>query len=91
LPSDNRSSLSNKANVDVDGWWILAMTMIEFALATFFKYNMTSWLAAESNPLVGSSRNKIFGHVMSELAMPTRRFWPPLRPFRMGVPMMVFA
>ena len=49
----------------------------------------TSKLAAESRPLVGSSRNKIFGAVINWLATLTRRFCPPLIPWRIGVPMMV--
>ncbi len=52
---------------------------------------MTSKLATESSPLVGSSRNRIFGQVMSWLATLTRRFSPPDKPFRTAVPMMVSA
>lgn len=59
--------------------------------ATSFKYDMTSKLATESKPLVGSSRKRILGQVISWLAMLTRRFSPPLRPLRTGVPMMVLA
>lgn len=40
---------------------------------------------------MGSSRKSSFGLVMSWLATPTRRFWPPEMPLRMGVPMMVLA
>jgi hypothetical protein len=36
-----------------------------FRLATFFRYDMTSYDATLSNPLVGSSRKRIFGEVMS--------------------------
>jgi len=36
-----------------------------FRLATFFKYDMTSYDATLSKPLVGSSRKRIFGEVMS--------------------------
>lgn len=50
---------------------------------------MTSKLAAESRPLVGSSRNKIFGAVMSCAATLRRRFCPPEIPFRIGVPIKV--
>lgn len=49
----------------------------------------TSKLDAESRPLVGSSKNRIFGAVISWLATLTRRFCPPLIPWRIGVPMMV--
>jgi hypothetical protein len=52
---------------------------------------MTSKLATESSPLVGSSRNRILGHVMSWLATLTRRFSPPDSPFRIAVPIMVSA
>jgi hypothetical protein len=52
---------------------------------------MTSKLAFESNPLVGSSRNRILGQVINWLATLTRRFCPPLMPFRMGVPTSVEA
>jgi hypothetical protein len=36
-----------------------------FLLATFFKYDMTSYDATLSSPLVGSSRKRILGEVMS--------------------------
>jgi len=36
-----------------------------FLLATFFKYDMTSYDATLSKPLVGSSRKRILGEVMS--------------------------
>ena len=62
-----------------------------FLAAMPLRYLMTSQLAAESSPLVGSSRNRILGLVMSWLATPTRRFWPPLIPLRIGVPMSVSA
>lgn len=52
---------------------------------------MTSRLRAESRPLVGSSRKRILGLVMRRLATPRRFFWPPLRPFLIGVPTMVSA
>lgn len=52
---------------------------------------MTSYEAEESSPLVGSSKKRSLGEVMSWLATLTRRFWPPEMPFRMGVPIMVFA
>ena len=73
--------MSNNWNVDVEGWWILAMTInwnvvsIELStdemiltllrLATSFTNEMTSKLAAESRPLVGSSKKRILGAVMS--------------------------
>jgi hypothetical protein len=52
---------------------------------------MTSKLAAESNPLVGSSKNKIFGLVINWLATLTLLFWPPETPLRIGVPINVSA
>jgi hypothetical protein len=52
----------------------------------FFTNDMTSWLALESNPEVGSSRKRTFGLVISWLATLRRRFCPPLMPFWMGVP-----
>ena len=52
---------------------------------------MTSPLSAESRPLVGSSRNKMSGLVTSRLATLSRFFWPPLRPFLIGVPTIVCA
>lgn len=60
-------------------------------LATFFKYLITSKLAVESRPLVGSSKNRIFGPVIKRLAILKRRFWPPLMPFLIGVPTRVLA
>lgn len=36
-----------------------------FLLATFFRYDMTSYDATLSSPLVGSSRKRILGEVMS--------------------------
>lgn len=56
-----------------------------------FKYLMTSALRAESSPLVGSSRNRIFGFVTRRLAIESLFFCPPLRPFLTGVPTMVWA
>lgn len=50
---------------------------------------MTSQLAAESRPLVGSSKKSILGLVMSWAATLTLLFWPPETPLRIGVPMMV--
>lgn len=44
------------------------------ARASSFAYDITSKLAVESRPLVGSSKNKILGLVMSWLATLTRRF-----------------
>ena len=52
---------------------------------------MTSKLAFESSPLVGSSRNRMLGNVISWLAILNRLFWPPLRPLRIGVPTSVSA
>jgi hypothetical protein len=52
---------------------------------------MTSKLAAESRPLVGSSRNIILGDVMSCCATLTLRFCPPLMPFLIGVPINAFS
>lgn len=83
--------MSKRLKVDVDGWWMLAMTISFSCAATVLRYFITSRLAAESSPLVGSSRKRIFGDVMSWLAMPTRLFCPPLIPFRIGVPMIVLA
>jgi hypothetical protein len=60
-------------------------------LAIFLTKEMTSKLAAESKPLVGSSRNRSFGLVISWLATLIRRFCPPLRPLRIGVPISVSA
>ena len=62
-----------------------------FFFARFFTKDITSKLAVESSPLVGSSRKRILGRVISWLATLTRRFWPPLMPFRMGVPIRVLA
>lgn len=61
------------------------------ALATREMNDMTSRLAVESRPLVGSSRKRIFGAVTSWLATETRLFCPPLSPLRTGVPMSVSA
>jgi hypothetical protein len=60
-------------------------------VAIFFTNDITSNAAAESSPDVGSSRNMIFGLVMSWLATLTRLFCPPLRPFLIGVPINVVA
>lgn len=60
-----------------------------FCLARDLMKETTSKLAAESKPLVGSSRNKILGAVINWLATLTRRFCPPLIPCLIGVPMMV--
>lgn len=59
--------------------------------ASSFTKLITSKLAAESSPLVGSSRNKILGLVISCAATLTLLFWPPDTPLRIGVPMMVSA
>lgn len=45
-----------------------------FCFAMFLMNEITSQLAAESRPLVGSSRNNSFGPVTSWLATLTRRF-----------------
>lgn len=60
-------------------------------LASSFTKLMTSQLAAESSPLVGSSRKSILGLVMSWAATLTLLFCPPETPLRIGVPMMVSA
>jgi hypothetical protein len=62
-----------------------------FCFATAFTNDITSQLAAESSPLVGSSKKRSLGPVRSWLATDTRRFCPPLMPFRIGVPIMVLA
>lgn len=86
-------NLSKVSKTAVEGWWMLAMTMVckyywhpssfatqcqarltSVALATFRRYEITSKLAVESKPLVGSSRNKILGDVINWLAMLNRRF-----------------
>jgi CHASE2 domain-containing sensor protein len=69
-------------------------TNIELTLCFFassFTKLITSQLAAESSPLVGSSRNKILGLVISCAATLTLLFWPPDTPLRIGVPMRVSA
>lgn len=38
------------------------------------------WVLHHTNPLVGSSKNKMLGLVTSSQAMPTRRFSPPEMP-----------
>jgi hypothetical protein len=60
-------------------------------LAICLTKDMTSYAAAESRPLVGSSMKRILGLVINWDATLTRRFWPPLIPLRIGVPMSVFA
>lgn len=71
--------------------WLSRLKLTLFLLAISFMYRMTSALRAESSPLVGSSRKRILGFVTRRLVMPSRFFWPPLRPFLMGVPTMVWG
>lgn len=68
--------------------WGVLTRCLRATLRTKF---MTSKLAAESSPLVGSSRKRILGSVKSDEATLTRRFWPPLMPFLIGVPMITSA
>ena len=69
---------------------MLAIIRILFLRANSRRNDMTSKLAVESSPLVGSSRYSIFGLVISCVATLTLRFCPPLRPFCRGVPMRVW-
>eukprot|EP00982_Pelagococcus_subviridis_P016093 31450-Pelagococcus_subviridis.AAC.17 len=47
---------------------------------------MTSFAVKLSNPLVGSSRNKTEGSVMSAIAMFVRFAWPPDIPLTIWLP-----
>lgn len=69
---------------------VLQLPTLCFFASSFTKL-ITSQLAAESSPLVGSSRNSILGLVMSCAATLTLRFCPPETPLRIGVPMIVSA
>ena len=60
-------------------------------LARSFTKLITSQLAAESKPLVGSSKKSILGLVISCAATLTLLFCPPDMPLRIGVPMIVSA
>ena len=107
LPLDRSNKWSKSSNVVVAGWWMEAMTKIcssnQFCVnnthlertlyffAVFRTKLMTSKLAAESNPLVGSSRKSSFGLVINWLATLTLRFCPPDTPLRIGVPINVSA
>lgn len=70
---------------------IIVKSLTLYFFASSFTKLITSQLAAESSPLVGSSRNRIFGLVISCAATLTRLFWPPDTPLRIGVPMIVSA
>ena len=73
-------TLSKPAKTDAGGWWIVHATAMFCSRATFLRKVIMRTADAESTPLVGSSRNKIFGRLTSASATESRRLLPEDRP-----------
>lgn len=74
------------------GWWMVSATVRPFA-AMALRVRMIATAISESRPLVGSSRKRHVGDVMSSTPTDTRRFSPPETPLipAAGEPMNVLA
>jgi hypothetical protein len=74
------------------GWWMVSATVRPLA-AMFFSVRMMETAISESRPLVGSSRKRQVGDVMSSTPTDVRRFSPPDTPLMPAVaePIYVFA
>jgi hypothetical protein len=60
-----RRDWSKRRNVEAEGWWIEAMTIISLSRAVCLKHEMISYEAVLSRPEVGSSKKIILGKVIN--------------------------
>mmetsp|Transcript_36464 Transcript_36464/g.69946 ORF Transcript_36464/g.69946 Transcript_36464/m.69946 type:complete len:268 (-) Transcript_36464:483-1286(-) len=86
LSSRKRSERRKRVSL---GWWMVSTRVVPTWEAMDLSALTTFHAAAESSPLVGSSRNMMRGVATSSHPMDTRRFCPPDSPRRMAPPMMV--
>ena len=85
-PMESTMTLSKPAKTDAGGWWIVHATAMFCSRATFLRKVIMRTADAESTPLVGSSRNKIFGRLTSASATESRRLLPEDRPRMISLP-----
>lgn len=90
LPSCRSRTWSNICRTSMDGWWIVAMTIL-FSSAISRRVLTTFSALRESNPVVGSSKINIFGSVTISEAMAVLFLSPPDTPLTRPSPMLVFA
>ena len=82
-------ALSNPAKMLAGGWWIVHTTATFSSAAIFLRKLIMRTADAESTPLVGSSRNRIFGRFASASATERRRLLPLDRPRMISLPALV--
>ena len=90
-PSDRTNTLWKPANTSAEGWWIVHTTAALRLVAMESRREMIAAAAAESRPLVGSSRTITRGCFTSATARLSRRRWPPDRPLNRNPPARVSA
>jgi hypothetical protein len=90
LPFENKYNKSNMAYDFELAWWMLRTTVWPLLLMPR-KCSTTCMAAVESNPEVGSSNKSMGDRWSSEIAIDSRRFWPPEIPLIKGSPTRVSA
>mmetsp|Transcript_27525 Transcript_27525/g.69469 ORF Transcript_27525/g.69469 Transcript_27525/m.69469 type:complete len:98 (-) Transcript_27525:816-1109(-) len=91
LPWASSMRLSNMLKMSELGWWMVATTVLP-ADARLLRVWTTLNAVYVSKPLVGSSRKRMLGSVMSSIAMAVRFLSPPeIPPLSPALPMTVSA